>query len=206
MTACKNWLCDLVRRGNRRESTLPNTCLCSFGEFILPRASSRPSPPKRPVRQGHGGHANPACRCSARDGRRVPVSCTRFEGAYPSVIGEGVAQVDRRLSRRITITSVPASSPSKCCRACGRWYHARAQSSTTGQSCDPPRWKRAASTGHTESVATLVADALLRSLTVTACVETSLAFSGPARWIAVSGWVSAIRVGHRRTCSTCDHR
>ena len=177
-----------------------------FGEFIPFREfiASFATEAAQSAKDMEAGDETPLMRVPARDGRRVPVAVgICFEGAYPSVIGEGVAcggQMIVTPSNNYHFRSSGESAQQgQLLRMRAMEYSRSAvQSSTTGHSyVIRPDGSVLASTD-TESVATLVADMPLRSsLTVTARAGETIpfAFMGLSLLIAVSGWVSAIRWG-----------
>ena len=177
-----------------------------FGEFIPFREfiASFATEAAQSTKDMEAGDETPLMRVPARDGRRVPVAVgICFEGAYPSVIGEGVARGGQMIvtpsNNYHFRSSGESAQQGQLLRMRAMEYSRSAvQSSTTGHSyVIRPDGSVLASTD-TESVATLVADVPLRSsLTVTARAGETIpfAFMGLSLLIAASGWVSAIRWG-----------
>ena len=177
-----------------------------FGEFIPFREfiASFATEAAQSAKDMEAGDEVPLMRVPARDGHRVPVAVgICFEGAYPSVIGEGVARGGQMIvtpsNNYHFRSSGESAQQGQLLRMRAMEYSRSAvQSSTTGHSyVIRPDGSVLASTD-TESVATLVADVPLRSsLTVTARAGETIpfAFMGLSLLIAASGWGSAIRWG-----------
>ncbi len=186
-----------------------------FGEFIPFRelVASFATEAAQAAKDMEAGDETPLMSVPARDGRRVPVAVgICFEGAYPSVIGEGVARGGQMIvtpsNNYHFRSSGESAQQGQLLRMRAMEYSRSAvQSSTTGHSYVIRPDGVLASTD-TESVATLVADVPLRSsLTVTARAgeRIPLAFMGLSLLIAACGNGHRDPVGRRGTCSTCDH-
>lgn len=177
-----------------------------FGEFIPLREfiASFATEVARASKDMEAGEEPPLMAVSARDGREVPLAVgICFEGAYPSVIGQGVA-----LGGQMIVTpsnnyhfrsSGESAQQGQLLRMRAMEYSRSAiQSSTTGHSyIIRPDGSVLASTD-TETAATMVADVPLRSsmtLTARAGERIPNAVMGFTAVIAVMGLVTRIRRG-----------
>ena len=175
-----------------------------FGEFIPFRelVSSFATQAAQAAKDMEAGDEIPLMSVPARDGRLVPVAVgICFEGAYPSVIGEGVAAGGQMIvtpsNNYHFRSSGESAQQGQLLRMRAMEYSRSAvQSSTTGHSyVIRPDGSVLASTD-TESVATLVADVPLRSsltLTARAGERIPLACMGLSLVIGLAGTVTAIR-------------
>ena len=177
-----------------------------FGEFIPLREfiASFATEVARASKDMEAGEEPPLMAVSTRDGREVPLAVgICFEGAYPSVIGQGVA-----LGGQMIVTpsnnyhfrsSGESAQQGQLLRMRAMEYSRSAiQSSTTGHSyIIRPDGSVLASTD-TETAATMVADVPLRSsmtLTARAGERIPNAVMGFTAVIAVMGLVTRIRRG-----------